>query len=68
DFLNAMEATMGDEIHVREAIEAEYYLKGKAASDAQNEAANAARDSQRAEYLRSQNIPENVISAMLAIK
>ena len=42
--------------------------EGAEAERAKNETANAARDSQRAEYLRSQNIPENVISAMLAIK
>ena len=29
---------------------------------------NDARDSKRADYLRSQNVPENVISAMLALK
>ena len=29
---------------------------------------NEARDSKRADYLRSQNVPENVISAMLALK
>ena len=33
-----------------------------------NEIENAARDSRREEYLRSQNIPDDVISAMLAIK
>ncbi len=32
------------------------------------DAENAARDSRREEYLRSQNVPESVISAMLAIK
>ena len=42
--------------------------EGAEAERAKNETANAARDSQRAEYLRSQNIPENVISTMLAIK
>lgn len=68
DFLNAMEATMGDEIHVREAIEAEYYLKGKAASDAKNEAANAARDSKIADYLRSIGVSAENVSAALSIK
>ena len=29
---------------------------------------NDARDSKRAAYLRSQNVPENVISTMLALK
>lgn len=33
-----------------------------------NEADNAARDSKRADYLRSQNVPDSVISAMLALK
>ena len=33
-----------------------------------NEADNAARDSKRADFLRSQNVPENVISTMLALK
>ena len=33
-----------------------------------NDAENAARDSKRADFLRSQNVPENVISAMLALK
>lgn len=68
DFLKAMEAQMSDDIHVREAIEAEIWLKAEAKERSRNEAANAARDSQRAEYLRSQNIPDDVISAMLAIK
>lgn len=62
--LNEMEAQMSEQDHVREAIEAEFYLKGKAASDAKNEAVN----NRRAEYLRSQNVSEDVISAMLAIK
>ena len=68
DFLKTMEAQMSDDIHVREAIEAEIWLKAEAKERSRNEAANAARDSQRAEYLRSQNIPDDVISAMLAIK
>jgi len=66
--------------HADEAIEAEIWLKaeaqglekgreqgleeGRERERAKNEAANA----KRAEYLRSQNIPEDVISAMLAIK
>ena len=33
-----------------------------------NEADNAARDSKRADFLRSQNVPDSVISAMLALK
>lgn len=68
DFLNAMEATMGDDIHVREAIEAEFYLKGKTDATANERSKNEAVTNRRAEYLRSKNIPEEVISAMLAIK
>ena len=72
DFLNAMEATMGDEQHVREAIEAEYYLKGKADATAneraKNEAANAARDSKIADYLRSIGVSAEYVSAALSIK
>ena len=33
-----------------------------------NEADNAARDSKRADFLRSQNVPDSVISAMFALK
>ena len=42
--------------------------KGALQEREKNEAANAARDSKRAEYLRSQNVPDGVISAMLALK
>ena len=63
---------MFDEKHVYEAIMAETYLKGEAngieKEREKNEIENAARDSRREEYLRSQNIPDDVISAMLALK
>ena len=63
---------MFDEKHVYEAIMAETYLKGEAngieKEREKNEIENAARDSRREKYLRSQNIPDDVISAMLALK
>jgi hypothetical protein len=72
DLFKALEDKMFEEKHVREAIEAEAYLKGEARGAAdersRNEAANAARDSQRAEFLRSHNVPNELISEMLAIK
>lgn len=42
--------------------------KGAKQEREKTDAENAARDSRREEYLRSQNVPESVISAMLAIK
>ena len=33
-----------------------------------NDAQNAARDAKRVRFLRSQKVPESVISAMLALK
>jgi len=42
--------------------------KGAKQEREKNEAEIAARDSRREDYLRSQNIPENVIAAMRAIK
>ena len=63
---------MFDEKHVYEAIMAETYLKGEAKGiekGAQQEREkNEALDTKRVEYLRSQNIPDDVISAMLALK
>ena len=47
---------------------AEGRVEGREQERKKNESANALRDNLRAKYLRSQNIPENVISAMLAIK
>ena len=43
-------------------------LEGAEQERKKNEIENAARDSRREEYLRSQNIPDDVITAMLAIK
>ena len=62
--------------HEYEVIEAEAFLKGEASGvekgaqqeREKNDADNAARDSKRANYLRSQNVPDSVISAMLALK
>ena len=47
---------------------AEGLEKGAEQERKKNEAANAVRDSQRAEFLRSHKVPDNLISAMLAIK
>ena len=66
--------------HEYEALEAEAYLKGQARGMEKGmekgvqqerkkiDADNAARDTIRADYLRSQNVPDNVIAAMLALK
>ena len=70
--------------HEYEALEAEAFLKGEARGLAsgmekgmekgaqqereKNNADNAARDTKRADYLRSQNVPDNVISTMLSLK
>ena len=63
---------MFDEKHVYEAIMAETYLKGEAngieKGVQQEREKNEALDTKRVEYLRSQNIPDDVISAMLALK
>ena len=76
DLFKALEDKMFDEKHVREAIEAEAYLKGEAAGKAageanersRNEAANAARDKRIAEYLRSIGVSAEGVSTALAIK
>ena len=75
ELLKALEEHMFDK-HADEAIEAEIWLKAEAKGEARGEARgreqerakNEAANAKRAEYLRSQNIPEDVISAMLAIK
>ena len=62
--------------HENEALEAEAFLKGQAKGmekgarqeREKNDADNAARDSKRADFLRSQNVPDSVIAAMLALK
>jgi len=71
ELLKALEANMFDH-HEYEAIEAEAFLKGQAKGVQQerekNDAECAARDSKRADYLRSQNVPDSVISTMLSLK
>ena len=67
ELLKALEANMFDR-HEYEALEAEAYLKGQANGARQEREKNEARDSKRADFLRSQNVPENVISAMLSLK
>jgi hypothetical protein len=75
ELLKALEANMFDR-HEYEVIEAEAFLKGQANGLAsgiekgaqQEREKNEARDSKRADYLRSQNVPDNVIAAMLALK
>ncbi len=54
--------------HEYEALEAEAFLKGAEQEREKNDADNAARDTKRADYLRSQNVPDSVIAAMLALK
>ena len=76
ELLKSMEEYMFDEKHVYEAIMAETYLKGEAngiekgieKGVQQEREKNEALDTKRVEYLRSQNIPDDVISAMLALK
>ena len=75
ELLKALEANMFDH-HENEALEAEAFLKGQAKGmekgarqeREKNDADNAARDSKRADFLRSQNVPDSVIAAMLALK
>lgn len=71
ELLKALEANMFDH-HEYEAIEAEAFLKGQANGVQQerekNDAECAARDSKRADYLRSQNVPDSVIFTMLSLK
>ncbi|MDY6332916.1 MAG: PD-(D/E)XK nuclease family transposase [Fibrobacter sp.] len=71
ELLKALEANMFDH-HEYEALEAEAFLKGQArgrdSERKKNDADNAARDSKRADFLRSQNVPDSVIAAMLALK
>ncbi|SMP47246.1 hypothetical protein [Fibrobacter sp. UWB10] len=61
--------TAGDRLRAAERAALRRGVKKGAQQEREkNEADNAARDSKRADYLRSQNVPENVISAMLALK
>ena len=44
------------------------HRRGEAEGEAKERTRNEATNNRRADYLRSQNIPDNIISAMLAIK
>ena len=66
--LKAMEAKMFDDKHVREAIEAEAYLKGEAKGVAKTKKKFAARDKKIAEFLRSNGVSSKLLTAALAIK
>ncbi len=76
ELLKAMEAKMFDDKHVREAIEAEAYLKGeakgKAKGIAEGEAkANkkfVARNKKIVEFLRANGVSRKLLTAALAIK
>ena len=75
EFLKALEANMFDR-HEYEVLEADAFFKGEACGVEkgiekgvqQEREKNDALTTKRADYLRSQNVPENVISAMLALK
>ena len=71
ELLKALEANMFDH-HEYEVLEAEAFLKGEASGVEkgvlQEREKNDARDSKRADYLRSQNVPDDVISTMLSLK
>jgi len=62
--------------HENEALEAEAFLKGQARGFAsgiekgakQERKKNDVLTSKRADFLRSQNVPDRVIAAMLALK
>lgn len=58
--------------HEYEALEAEAFLKGQAngveKGTLQERKKNDALTSKRADFLRSQNVPDSVIAAMLAMK
>ena len=61
--------TAGDRLRAAERAALRRGVKKGAQQEREkNEADNAARDSKRADYLRSQNVPDSVISAMLALK
>ena len=61
--MKALEANMFDH-HEYEALEAEAFLKGAE----QEREKNDALTTKRADYLRSQNVPDSVISTMLSLK
>ena len=58
--------------HEYEALEAEAFLKGQAKGmekgARQEREKNDVLTSKRADFLRSQNVPDSVIAAMLALK
>ncbi len=61
--------TAGDRLRAAERAALRRGVKKGAQQEREkNDADNAARDSKRADYLRSQNVPDSVISAMLALK
>ena len=63
ELLKALEANMFDH-HEYEALEAEAFLKGAEKERKKNDVLT----SKRADFLRSQNVPDSVIAAMLALK
>ncbi len=67
ELLKALEANMFDH-HEYEAIEAEAFLKGQARGRDSERKKNDVLTSKRADFLRSQNVPDSVIAAMLAMK
>lgn len=67
ELLKALEANMFDH-HEYEALEAEAFLKGQANGVQQEREKNDALTTKRANYLRSQNVPDSVISTMLSLK
>ena len=67
ELLKALEANMFDH-HEYEALEAEAFLKGQARGRDCERKKNDVLTSKRADFLRSQNVPDSVIAAMLAMK
>lgn len=61
ELLKAMEARMFDDKHVREAIEAEAYLKGEAKGEAKGKA-------KIVKYLRSKGVSHKLLTAIQALK
>ena len=54
--------------HEYEALEAEAFLKGQARGRDSERKKNDVLTSKRADFLHSQNVPDSVIAAMLALK
>lgn len=71
ELLKSLEANMFDH-HEYEVLEAEAFLKGQARGMEkgvqQEREKNDALTTKRADYLRSQNVPDSVISTMLSLK